>query len=43
MITCIKSCYAISLSESLFVDEVDADSLSVSPSSFSLLEHVVLI
>ena len=29
MITYIKSCYAISLSESLFVDEVDMDSLSV--------------
>ena len=43
MITYIKSCYAISLSESFFVDEVDVDSLSVSLSSFLLLEHVLLI
>ena len=42
MITYIKSCYAISLSESLFVDEFDVDSLSVSLSSFLLFEHVLL-
>ena len=33
----------ISLSESLFIDKVDVDSLSVSLSSFLLLEHVLLI